>query len=49
MSLKGLDLASEPKKEPSQLPSEGVTAGRLPVQERKPAEMKVIKPKWLKM
>lgn len=50
MSLKGLDLVPEPKKEPSQLPSEGVTAGRLPVvQERKPAEKKVIKPKWLKM
>lgn len=50
MSLKGLDLVPEPTKEPVQTTSEAVT-GEVPpvVQERKPAEKKVVKPKWLKM
>ncbi|KNA24966.1 hypothetical protein SOVF_010840 isoform B [Spinacia oleracea] len=51
MSLKGLDLVpAEPVKEGSESTSEDVTVSDPPVvPERKPADKKAIKPKWLKM
>lgn len=49
MSLNGLNLTSEPV-EPVQSAPEPVTVVPPPdVQERKPAEKKLVKPKWLKM
>lgn len=49
VSLKGLDVISEPA-EPVQSEPEPVTTAPTPVpQESKPAEKKPIKPKWLKM
>ena len=52
MSLKGLELIIEQgqQAEPAQSAPEPVTAAPSPVvQERKPAEKKPVKPKWLKM
>ncbi|KAK6928463.1 UBX domain [Dillenia turbinata] len=49
MSLRGLDFITE-KPEPAQSLLEPVIAGPGPVvQERKPADKKSVKPKWLKM
>eukprot|EP00257_Ricinus_communis_P020311 XP_015579516.1 plant UBX domain-containing protein 1 isoform X1 [Ricinus communis] len=50
MSLKGLSVISEPAAEPVQSAPEPITAAPAPVpQESKPAEKKLMKPKWLKM
>ena len=53
MSLKGLHLTSDQgqQSEPVQSAPEPVEAVTQPpaVQERKPAEKKLVKPKWLKM
>lgn len=50
MSLKGLDIVPEPTKEPTESTSEAATVNVPPVvPERKPADKKAIKPKWLKM
>ncbi|XP_074309588.1 plant UBX domain-containing protein 1 isoform X2 [Silene latifolia] len=49
MSLNGLELVSESTKEPIEAASETVPAIPPPAAERKPADKKAIKPKWLKM
>ncbi|KAL2940508.1 Plant UBX domain-containing protein 1 [Bienertia sinuspersici] len=50
MSLKGLDFVPETTKEPTESASETVVANERPiVPERKPADKKAAKPKWLKM
>ncbi|XP_061374081.1 plant UBX domain-containing protein 1 [Gastrolobium bilobum] len=52
LSLKGLDVASDQgqQSEPAQSAPEPVEATQPPsVEERKPAEKKLVKPKWLKM
>lgn len=50
MSLKGLDLLHEPSKDPTESTSETPTVNYRPIiPERKPADKKVTKPKWLKM
>lgn len=52
LCLKGLDVANDqgPQPEPVQPAPEPVEATqRPPIEERKPAEKKLVKPKWLKM
>ncbi|KAL2935885.1 Plant UBX domain-containing protein 1 [Bienertia sinuspersici] len=50
MSLKGLDFVPETTKEPTESTSETVVANDHPIiRERKPADKKAAKPKWLKM
>lgn len=50
MSLQGFDIPDE-QQEPAQPPAEVVTSNPVDaaVPERKPADKKNIKPKWLKM
>ncbi|XP_010679180.2 plant UBX domain-containing protein 1 isoform X1 [Beta vulgaris subsp. vulgaris] len=50
VSLKGLDLVPEPVKEVTESTSETAIVNDRPVvPERKPADKKAVKPKWLKM
>lgn len=49
MSLKGLELVTEQPEQPAESESEPVVANPPVVQERKPADKKPAKPKWLKL